>query len=321
MSAILVVTEIQNNEMKKASLEAVSQARKIGSELSAPVSALVMGPSVADAAALPGQYGAGTVYTIESGQLENYNGDVFKAAVLEAVKAAGADIILFAATAQARDLAPRVAVNLEATVASDCVGLEVSGGKIVAERSLYAGKVFAKVEVQGAVKIISLRPGVFSATEDAKSPETKALSLPAVESKVTVKEVRKTGGDKLDVMDADIIVTGGRGMRSAENFKMIEELAGLLGGAVGATRAVVDAEWRPHDEQVGQTGKVVSPTLYFMVGASGSIQHWAGMSGSKCIVAVNKDADAPIIKRADYSIVGDLFEVLPAITEQVKKIK
>ncbi len=321
MSTILVVTEIQNGELKKASLEAVSQARKIANGAGADVKALVIGASVADKASVLGEYGADVVITAENASLEQYNPDVYKSIVVKAVQDASADTVLFSATAQTRDLAPRVAAALGVTVASDCVGINVNGNDIVVERSLYAGKVFTNAQVAGDVKVISLRSGMFEAVKDAKAGSVESMDVPAVESKITVKEVKKTGGDKLDVADADIIVTGGRGLRSAENFNLVEELASTLGGAVGATRAVVDAEWRPHDEQVGQTGKVVSPSLYFMIGASGSIQHWAGMSGSKCIVAINKDPEAPIVKRADYSIVGDLFEVLPAVTEEMKKLK
>ncbi len=321
MSTILVVTEIQNGELKKASLEAVSQARKIANSSGADVKALVMGASVADKAVVLGEYGADVVITAENAALEQYNPDVYKSTVVKAAQDSSLDIVLFSATAQTRDLAPRVAAALGVTVASDCVGISVNGSDIVVERSLYAGKVFTNAQVAGDVKVISLRPGMFEAVKDAKAGAVESMDVPAVESKITVKEVKKTGGDKLDVADADIIVTGGRGLRSAENFNLVEELASTLGGAVGATRAVVDAEWRPHDEQVGQTGKVVSPSLYFMIGASGSIQHWAGMSGSKCIVAINKDPEAPIVKRADYSIVGDLFQVLPAVTEEMKKLK
>jgi len=321
MSAILVVTEIQNNEFKKASFEAVSQARRLADQLGHSVTALIIGADVQAIAASPGEYGADNVLTAQDGKLENYNPDYYKAIVLEAVKSMSPEIVLFAATVQGRDLAPRVAAALRKSLASDCTGLDVVDGNLEIEHPLYAGKVFAKFSLDSDLKLLSLRPGVFEAETAAKQAVVNALDLPALESRITVKEIKKTGGDKLDVTEADIIVTGGRGVRSAENFNIIEELAQVLGAAVGATRAVVDSEWRPHDEQVGQTGKVVSPSLYIMCGASGSIQHWAGMAGSKCIVAVNKDPEAPIMKRADYSIVGDLFEVIPALTQEIKKIK
>ncbi|MBN2412182.1 electron transfer flavoprotein subunit alpha/FixB family protein [candidate division KSB1 bacterium] len=321
MSAILVVTELQNNEFKKSSFETVSQARRLADSLGQTVTALVIGSDVKAKAASLGEYGADQVLTAEDTKLENFNPDYYKTIVIEAVKKVSPEIVLFIATLQGRDLAPRVAAALETGLASDCTGLEVVDGSLEIEHPLYAGKVFAKLSLESPVKILSLRPGVFEAKMNGKQAVVNSLELPALESRIKIKEINKTGGDKLDVTEADIIVTGGRGVRSAENFKIIEELATVLNAAVGATRAVVDSEWRPHDEQVGQTGKVVSPSLYIMCGASGSIQHWAGMSGSKCIVAVNKDPEAPIIKRADYSIVGDLFEVVPALTQEIKKIK
>ncbi|HPG38273.1 MAG TPA: electron transfer flavoprotein subunit alpha/FixB family protein [bacterium] len=322
MSTILVITEIQNNDYKKASLEAVSQAGKLAGALGQPVTALIIGAGVQAKSAQLGEYGATTVLTADDAKLANYNPDYYKAVVVKAVQETGAATVIFSATTQGNDLAPRVAATLQTSLAADCIALDATGGKLLAERSLFAGKVFAKIELAAPVRIVSLRPGVFPVIQQSgKTATVKPLSLPALESKLVVKQVSKTGGDKLDVTDADIIVTGGRGMRSADGFKHIEDLAGKLGAAVGATRAVVDSGWRPHSEQVGQTGKVVSPKLYIMCGASGSIQHWAGMSGSKCIVAINKDPEAPIIKRADYSIVGDVFEVLPALTAEVAKIK
>ncbi len=321
MSAILVVTELQNNELKKSSFEAVSQARRLADSLGQTVTALVIGSDVQAKAATLGEYGADQVLTAEDAKLENFNPDYYKTIVVEAINKVSPEIVLFIATLQGRDLAPRVAAALQTGLASDCTGIDVVDGNLEIEHPLYAGKVFAKLLLDSPVKILSLRPGVFEAKTDGKQAVVNSLDLPSLESKIKTKEINKTGGDKLDVAEADIIVTGGRGVRSAENFKIIEELADVLGAAVGATRAVVDSEWRPHDEQVGQTGKVVSPSLYILCGASGSIQHWAGMSGSKCIVAVNKDPEAPIIKRADYSIVADLFEVVPALTQEIKKIK
>ena len=322
MSVILVVAEIQSNEFKKASFEAVSQARRLADLLGHSVTALAIGSDVQAKASSLGEDGADNVFIAQDTKLENYNPDFYKAVVVKAVKEVSPANVIFSATIQGRDLAPRVAAALETSLASDCTGLDVVDGKMEIERSLYAGKVFAKVIIDAHIKLLSLRPGVFDATKTGdKQADVKSLDLPTFESKINIKEINKTGSDKLDVTEAEIIVTGGRGVRSAENFKIIEELADVLGAAVGATRAVVDSEWRPHDEQVGQTGKVVSPSLYIMCGASGSIQHWAGMAGSKCIVAVNKDPEAPIMKRADYSIVGDLFEVVPALTQEIKKIK
>jgi electron transfer flavoprotein alpha subunit len=203
----------------------------------------------------------------------------------------------------------------------DCVDLKVESGEIIATRPIYAGKAFIKVKLSSDVKVFTIRPNVFKAEvydNTNASVETKAISNPNLSSKVV--SFKKSEG-KLDVAEADIIVSGGRGMKGPENFNLIESLADSLGAAVGASRAAVDAGWRPHREQVGQTGKTVSPSLYIACGISGAIQHLAGMSTSKYIVAINKDKDAPIFSVADYGIAGDLFEVLPILTEEIKKIR
>ncbi|HLF19842.1 MAG TPA: electron transfer flavoprotein subunit alpha/FixB family protein, partial [Bacteroidota bacterium] len=227
-----------------------------------------------------------------------------------------------AATAMGKDCGPRVAVKLDAGIAVDCTELKVENGEIIATRPIYAGKVLTDVKVTSSSKIFSLRPNVFTAgtgNGPAASVEKATVQLAEEDFVCKVVDVTQSKG-KLDVAEADIIVTGGRGLKGPENFNIIEELAGVLGGAVGASRAVVDAGWRPHDEQVGQTGKTVSPSLYIAVAVSGAIQHLAGMSSSKYIVAVNKDKEAPIFQVADYGIVGDAFEVVPALTMEVKKL-
>ena len=242
--------------------------------------------------------------------------------ISEIAKRENAEIVLFSATAMGKDLAPRVAVRLNAGLATDCISLKVEGGDVIATRPIYAGKVLVDLKIQSAVKVFSLRPNVFPTVQSDSvncNVESAAVEFADKDFETKVVEINQTVG-KLDVAEADIIVTGGRGMKGPEHFTIIEELAGLLGGAVGASRAVVDAGWRPHSEQVGQTGKTVSPTLYFAVGVSGAIQHLAGMSSSKYIVAINKDKEAPIFQVADYGIVGDAFEVLPAVTREVKKL-
>ncbi|MBA2244197.1 MAG: electron transfer flavoprotein subunit alpha/FixB family protein, partial [Gemmatimonadetes bacterium] len=222
-----------------------------------------------------------------------------------------------------KDLAPRVAARLGVGYAADCTAFEVEGGEVVATRPRYAGKVFSRVRFTGKPALLSVRPNVVMPTQSARAGEIRNLdvNLDGVDAGAVVREVRAAGGEKLDVSEAPVIVSGGRGLREPENFKLLEELAEALGNAaVGASRAVVDAGWRPHGEQVGQTGKTVAPTLYFAVGISGAIQHLAGMRTSKYIVAINKDPEAPIFKVADYGIVGDLFEILPRLTEEVRKL-
>ncbi len=320
MSNLLVVAELQQGALRKSVYEVVCHGKKIAGTLGASVHVLVPGEIDEQQAARLGEYGADQVHIAADEKLKLYNADYVKSVIVDTAKALDARVVIFSATFLGKDVAPRVTAALDAVMASDITGYNVSDGKIEVDRPLYAGKVLAKLKLDGTC-VISVRPNVLGAEvlEAGKQAPVKAAQLPALESKVTIKEFSPKGGDKPDVADAEIIITGGRGMRSAENFTMLQKLADLLNAAVGATRAVVDNDWRPHDDQVGQTGKVVSPKLYVMVGASGSIQHWAGMSGSKCIVAINKDPNAPIIQRADYSIVGDLFEVLPALTAAIAK--
>jgi electron transfer flavoprotein alpha subunit len=220
-----------------------------------------------------------------------------------------------------RDLAPRVSARIDAGLAVDCIGLNVEGNEIIATRPVFAGKALLDIKITSPVKVFVLRPNVFSAgTPLENKAEISRIAVESSDLKVKVTELKKSEG-KLDVAEADIIVSGGRGMKGPEHFHLVEELAQLLGGASGASRAVVDAGWRPHGEQVGQTGKTVSPNLYIALGISGAIQHLAGMRSSKYIVAINKDKDAPIFQIADYGIVGDVFEVVPALINEIKKIK
>ncbi|MCW8822731.1 MAG: electron transfer flavoprotein subunit alpha/FixB family protein, partial [Ignavibacteriaceae bacterium] len=225
-------------------------------------------------------------------------------------------------TALGKDLAPHLSIKLDAACVVDCIKISVSGNKIICTRPTYAGKALVDLKLLSNKKVITIRPNVFKAqvTENSNPPEIVVKDITSANLRSKVTEFKKAEG-KLDVSEADIIVSGGRGMKGPENFHLIEELAETLGAAVGASRAVVDAGWRPHSEQVGQTGKTVSPTLYIACGISGAIQHLAGMSSSKFIVAINKDKDAPIFNVADYGITGDLFEILPVLTSEIKKVK
>jgi electron transfer flavoprotein alpha subunit len=320
---ILIVTEHINGNFRKPSFESISEGRRIADKTSGKVIAIIIGSGIDDLVSIPGKYGADVVLKADNDKLNNYNPSYYSEIIAKTAEAQEASIILMPATTRGRDLAPRIAAKLDAGLASDCLQLIVDDNKFEAERPLYAGKVNARISVDSAIKIATLRPNVFKAQEpdNSKSAAIDDISIPDISSRMELKEFRTTESSKMDITESDIIITGGRGMKGPENFKILEELAGLLGGVVGATRAAVDAGWCPHSDQVGQTGKTVSPNLYMMAGASGSIQHWAGMSGSKCIVAINKDPEAPIMKKADYSIIGDLFEVVPVLTEEIKKIK
>ena len=244
-------------------------------------------------------------------------------AIAERAKSGGYGAVLFAATATGKDLAARVAAKLGVGVAMDVTELSVEGGTIVATRPVYAGKAMQKVRVLGKPAVISVRPSVFTPPPGAQASQGKPESLSvASPGRVVVREIKAAPAGTLDVAEAQVIISGGRGLKEPANFKVLEELARAFGGraAVGASRAVVDAGWRAHADQVGQTGKTVSPSLYIAVGISGAIQHLAGMRTSKVIVAINKDKDAPIFKVADYGVVGDLFEIVPKLTEEIRKL-
>ncbi|HEY6951131.1 MAG TPA: electron transfer flavoprotein subunit alpha/FixB family protein [Bacteroidota bacterium] len=319
---ILAVAEQRDNKLKKTAFEVTKTARTLADQMSGEVVAVVIGESTKGIAGALGGYGATRVLAVEHPRLKFYSTTAYAKIVGEIAKKEQAAIVLFAASAIGKDCAPRVAVKLDAGLVADCTALNVAGSGLVATRPVYAGKAMIDVKVTSPVSVVTLRPNVFSTGESngsSVSVETADIPLTDSDFAASVKEVTQSSG-KIDVAEADIIVTGGRGLKGPENFKMIEELAAALGGAVGASRAVVDAGWRPHDEQVGQTGKTVSPSLYVAVAVSGAIQHLAGMSSSKYIVAVNKDKDAPIFQVASYGIVGDAFEVVPALTQEVKKL-
>src|SRR5215831_850555 len=322
--SILVFVEARDGKIKSNSLEAVSEARRLADEGSpGEVFAVVPGSKGEGAAAL-GAYGADRVWTVDHELVARYQPESFVACVLEAVKKASAQVVLFPASAMGRDLAPRVAGRLGAGLASDCTALDWQGGALVATRPVYAGKAISTVKIAGSPALASLRPRAFPQMErrpgTSAAVEVLGITLDASRARVRTIEVGASEGGRVDLTEAEIIVSGGRGLRGPENFHLIEELAEALGGTVGASRAVVDAGWRPHAEQVGQTGKTVSPKLYVAVGISGAIQHLAGMSSSRCIVAINKDPEAPIFKVADYGLVGDLFEVVPALTRAVREL-
>ena len=314
MTTIVVFVEHQEGSVKRASLEALGAASSAGSEIVAVVS----GAGAADVAGGLGSAGADKAVVLTN--TETFQPDAAAAAVAEVVKASGAKAFVASATSTGRDLAPRVAAHLDSTLFSDCLGLEADGDTFTVTRPWLAGKLVAKLRSKAPVLCATLRRNVFQAVEAGK---TAAVSEQAVgEGKVTLASIEAKEGGKLDVAEAPVVVSGGRGLKEAEHFKLVEDLAAAFGdAAVGASRAVVDAGWRPHAEQVGQTGKTVAPQLYIAIGISGAIQHLAGMKTSKVIVAINKDAEAPIFKVADYGVVGDAFEIVPALTEEVKKIK
>jgi electron transfer flavoprotein alpha subunit len=325
MPGIFAFAEARDGELRKSAHEVVTAARKLADAAGTEVHAVVLGASgLQGAAGELGQYGADKVFTGESAAFDRYSPEGFTTVIVNFIKEHGCDAAVFPATAMGKDLAPRVAARLGVDYLSDATALEADGGGISVTRPRYAGKVFAKSTVTQKPAVVSIRPNVFQPVENAKAGEAHALQvdLGNADFGAVVKEIKAAAGEKLDVAEAPIVISGGRGLQTPENFKLLEELAEAFGGkaAVGASRAVVDAGWRPHGDQVGQTGKTVAPTLYIAVGISGAIQHLAGMRTSRFIVAINKDPEAPIFKVADYGIVGDLFQILPRMTEEVKKM-
>jgi electron transfer flavoprotein alpha subunit len=316
----LVFVEQRDNVIKKSSCETVRAARDLADVLGAECIAVLIGSGVEAGAAGVGQYGAARVLVLDDPALAKHSGTAYAQAIATVAAAEAADIVFLPASQMGKDLAPRVAVKLHAGLAADCIALRVENGTIIATRPVYAGKALLEVRVTSAVKVFTLRPNVFPATvRDGTSTVQKVtVALTPDDFGAVVTRVDVAVG-RPDVTEADIVVSGGRGMKAPEHFVLIESLAEVLRAGVGASRAVVDAGWRPHDEQVGQTGKTVSPALYIACGISGAVQHLAGMSSSKYIVAINKDKDAPIFQAADYGIVGDVFEIIPELTAQLKQ--
>jgi electron transfer flavoprotein alpha subunit len=317
---ILAFAEQRDNKLKKSAFETVRAARTIADQFGGECVALVIGSGVQDISSSLGGYGASRILVVDEPRLLQHSNTAFSKVIAEVASKEGTEIVFLPASQMGKDLAPRVAAKLDAGLVSDCTALKVESGNIIATRPIYAGKALVTVRVKTPVKVFSLRPNVFSAgvpEESQVKSEKVSVGLTDADFGSVVKEVKVASG-RPDVTEADIIVSGGRGLKGPENFHLIEELADVLGAGVGASRAVVDAGWRPHDEQVGQTGKTVSPTMYIACAISGAVQHLAGMSSSKYIVAINKDKDAPIFQLADYGIVGDVFEVLPELTTQLK---
>jgi electron transfer flavoprotein alpha subunit len=314
---ILIFAEHRDNQLKKITLENIALAKKLG----LPFEVAVIGQGLEHFASVLAGHGASKVVFYKNDRLQKYSPDGYARALADAVSRQAADILLLGATATGKDLAPRVSVILNAALATDCTRVELDGNNLKLIRPMYAGKVLATIRLTSPVKIVTVRPNIYSVTPSPVTAETETVQTESTDFKAVIKEIISGAKGKLDVTEADIIVSGGRGMKGPENWHLIEELAEALGAATGASRAAVDAGWRPHDEQVGQTGKTVSPSLYIAVGISGAIQHLAGMSSSKYIVAINKDADAPIFKIADYGIAGDLFEVVPRMINELKASK
>jgi len=317
---ILVFAEQRDSKFKKSAFEAVSTGRALADQSGGTCTAIVIGHNVTGIAAELAAYGATEVLVVDSPRTEQHAGGAWAAAIVQAAKAGRADIVLLSATQMGKDIAPRIAVGLDAGLGADCTALRVENSDVIASRPIYAGKAITEIKVKTPVKVFSIRPNVFSVKNTGGTAAVKPFNAELTDANfAAVVTGTKVASGRPDVAEADIIVSGGRGLKGPEHYHLIEELADVLHAGVGASRAVVDAGWRQHDEQVGQTGKTVSPSLYIACGISGAVQHLAGMSSSKYIVAINKDKDAPIFQIADYGIVGDVFEILPELTSRLKE--
>ena len=327
--SVLIFIEQRSGRVHPASLQLFGVARKLAGEAGAEpgggIIAVTLGHEVSALGETLARYGAERVLLVDDPALAQYRAQPYTAALCTVIEKTKPRVVLMATTSLGRDLAPRVAVRTGAALATDCVDLEYEDGALHVRRTMYCGKCFARVRLDAdRVQIVSIRPNSFTAEESPSSAapsELVPLELDDSDQVATVLDIVRTAGEVKDVTEADIVVSGGRSLKSEENFKIIEELAEAFDGAVGASRAAVDAGYQPHSRQVGLTGKIVTPKLYIACGIDGAIQHLAGMRGSKVIVAINTKRDAPIFGVATYGIVADLFDMVPLLTEEVRRLK
>jgi electron transfer flavoprotein alpha subunit len=322
---IWVFAEQEDGKLRKVTFEILSNVRKIADAKGEQLAAVCLGKDIAALADKFAPYGADKAYMVSHDLLAQYTTDGYAKALADLIAKEQPSMVFFGATVMGKDLAPKVAARVNAGLAADCVDFKLDGDKVIVRRPMYSGKVYAEVAFQNTdIMMASFRPNVLVATAPDAARTAEAVNvtpeLAASDIRVKVLEVVKTAAGKVDLTEAERIVSGGRGMKGPENYAMIEELAAVIGATVGASRAAVDAGWRPLSDQVGQTGKVVSPNLYIACGISGAIQHYAGMGTSKMIVAINKDSEAPIFTKCDYGVIDDLFKVVPALTAEVKKL-
>lgn len=316
---VIAITEQRDGKLRKVSFEVISEGRRIADGLSAQLTAVVIGSGCDALAAEIKKFGPDKIVVLDDPALADYRTDAYTPALAEVVKSLDPAVVITGASVQGKDLAARLAARLNAGLVMDCTAISLQNGVITYTRPMFGGKILADVQVQGSPQIVAVRPNVMSIAESPKESVVEKPTPHLGEVKTAVAEKKMDTSNKIELTEADIIVSGGRG--TGGKFEPIEELAAALGAAVGASRSAVDEGWRAHSDQVGQTGKVVSPTLYIACGISGAIQHLAGMSSSKVIVAINKDAEAPIFSKADFGVVGDVFKILPAVTDAVKKLR
>ena len=318
---VLVLGEAREGALRNVSYEAIAAAKTISG--GGEVVSVLLGDSVKDLAGELVKFGADRVITVEHPHLKQYTSDGYGQAILAVIEQESPEAIVFGHTALGKDLSPKIASKLQIGLVSDVTSIEGEGDDAVYIRPIYSGKAFEKVKVKNGIEFITIRPNNIAplVKDDSKTGDVASLSVDITNLRTIIKEVVRKSSEGVDLSEAKVVIAGGRGVKSEEGFKPLQELANVLGGAVGASRGACDADYCDYSLQIGQTGKVVTPDLYIAAGISGAIQHLAGMSNSKVIVAINKDPEANIFKVADYGIVGDLFEVIPMLTEEFKKLK
>jgi electron transfer flavoprotein alpha subunit len=317
--SVLIFIDQAEGHIKKGSLEAMSYGAKIAEQLGTAAEGVVLGSTKEDLAAL-GKYGVKKIHHVNNDLLNNFDAQVYTRVIAQAAEASGATVIVFSNNTDGKAIAPRLSVRLKAGLVAGAVALPVTSNGFVVKKNVFSGKAFVNVSVTTAVKIISLSPNSYKITESPGTAEVALLNATVDAGKIKVTAINKVTGE-VPLSEAEIVVSGGRGLKGPENWGMIEELAKLLHAATACSRPVADIHWRPHHEHVGQTGLAIAPNLYIAIGISGAIQHLAGVNRSKVIVVINKDPEAPFFKAADYGIVGDAFEVVPKMIEAVKQLK
>jgi electron transfer flavoprotein alpha subunit len=315
----MVIAEQVQGVFRKVTFEALSVAQPLAGDADGQITAVVMGSGIEGQASDLARYGAAKIIVADDPALTDFSVEAYTNVLADIIAKETPSVIVLGATSQGKDLAARLSVRLDAALANDCVSLQSDAGQVTASRYMYGGKIVADMALAGSPVIVTMRPNTVVINETAGGGEIEKISPAVGEVRAQVVGQQLETG-KVDLTEADVVVSGGRGM-GGDDFSVVESLAQVLGGAVGASRSAVDEGWRPASDQVGQTGKTVSPNLYIACGISGAIQHLAGMSSSKVIVAINKDPEAPLISKADYALVGDLFEVVPALTEEIKRVK
>lgn len=324
MGKVFVIVEQKNGALRKATYEVLGAGRQFADQLGAEFAAVIAGQNVGGLVDEVASYGPDKIFVADDEKLANYTTGAYSDVIGKILLKEQPDYVLLSHTAVGKDLAPRLAQKLEAGLASDCTAAVVEAGELVLTKPIYAGKAFATVKSGGGTMLATFRPNALGSFTPAGSKNPEVVQVPVEIDpealRVLIREIVEKATGRVELTEAEIIISGGRGMKGPENFAMLEEIADILGAAVGASRAAVDSGWREHSDQVGQTGKTVSPILYIAVGISGAIQHLAGMGSSKVIVAINKDPEANIFKVADFGIVGDLFQVLPVLKEELQKV-